>query len=1101
MTRSGERAGRRVVAAALCVLAASLLGVGAPAGALASTGQPPAPTGVLGTVAGSAGSGRALAVAEEPAGIASLGRGLVVADPGSNAVRVVTGSGASRLLVGAEQPGFNGDGRPAASALLDGPEAVATDAAGDVAVADTFSNRIRLVAAADCSRACALGLSSTVAGDIYTVAGDGALGYTGDGASATAAELGAPEGVAFDAGGDLLVADTENGRIRLVAATTCQEGCPFGLASTVAGDIYTIAGTGDRGVPVSGEPATSSPLPMPVGLATDPAGDLFVAVSGASEVVMVAAESCESECGFGLADTTAGDLYVLAGTGVAGAAATGVTATASELDGPAAVAVMPSGDLVVADTLGDEVLLVASATCHAGCPFRLGPLAAGDLYRVTGDGRPGFAGDGEPAVDGHLAAPSGLAVDPAGDLVVADTGNDRLRMVAASTCRTACAFGLPATTAGDLYAVAGTGVSHFSGDGGSAVGAELDAPAAVAAGPGGEVAIADAGNERIRLVAGTRCHSSCPFGLARTAAGDLYTVAGTGGTGARTAPSPGRSAPLDDPAAVAFGPDGDLVVAEAGSGTVQLLTAVTCRAHCPYGLASTRAGELYTLAGTGRGGDGASGLAARATALDDPSGLAIAPDGDLLVADTGNDVVRLLAATSCHAGCPFGLARTTAGDLYTVAGDGRLGTGGLGGPARRAELASPGGLALDAAGDLVLADTLANRVLLLAGHSCTAGCPYGLSRLVDGRLYELAGDGRLGSGGDGGPARLARFSEPRGVAVGSDGTVFVADSGNDEVQAVAALSCARDCRFGLGSTRPGDLYLVAGNGRCSVGPDGEPASARPLAVPVALATAGSGALLVVEAGNDDVRSVSSSPARGFVEVAGSGAVAPFDAPEWSAGSLPAAVVAAAALPSGGFLLATATGRVAVHGPAPGDRSFAAVHPTSPVVAVAPGPGGVGWYLATSLGAVYGVGEARSSRAPRGVSAAHPIAAMAATPSGRGYWLADADGQVYAVGDATAYRLPASSSTSPVVAMATTPGGRGYWLVRADGTVEAAGDAVGAYRGPAGGAPFVAVLGCQSRSAYRLVGRDGAVYSFGCAGDGAGRSTRSASPVVAAVVAG
>ena len=105
-------------------------------------------------------------------------------------------------------------------------------------------------------------------------------------------------------------------------------------------------------------------------------------------------------------------------------------------------------------------------------------MTVGDIYTVAGDGTAGTAGDGGPATSADLGVPEGIAVNASGDLVIADTGNNRVQLVAAADCSSNCPFGLSATTDGDMYTVAGDGTQGFAGDGGSAIGAELDQPPA-----------------------------------------------------------------------------------------------------------------------------------------------------------------------------------------------------------------------------------------------------------------------------------------------------------------------------------------------------------------------------------------------------------------------------------------------------------------------------------------------------------------------------------------------------------------------------------------------------------------------------------------------
>ena len=235
----------------------------------------------------------------------------------------------------------------------------------------------------------------------------GASDLVGDGCRATAAALDlngglAPDGVAVDTHGDLLIVDSYHGRVRMVAASTCSSSCPYGLASTTAGDIYTVAGgestLGDGG------PATAAII-SPQGLTFDASGDLIFADAGSDRVRMVALKNA-----------------------------------------PVSI---------------------------AGEPF---DAIAGDIYTVAGDGASGSSGDGGPATAATLSAPSGVAFDPAGNLLITDTYDNLVRMVAASNCSSSCPHGLASTTAGDIYTVAGGGASGL-GDGGPATAATLNTPA------------------------------------------------------------------------------------------------------------------------------------------------------------------------------------------------------------------------------------------------------------------------------------------------------------------------------------------------------------------------------------------------------------------------------------------------------------------------------------------------------------------------------------------------------------------------------------------------------------------------------------------------
>jgi len=217
---------------------------------------------------------------------------------------------------------------------------------------------------------------------------------------------------------------------------------------------------------------------------------------------LIAAESCASDCPYGLAATTKGDIYTIAGTTEAnfyyGEA---IPATEAVLYRPEGLAVDDAGDLLISDSGNQRVRLVAAATCSSNCPFGLPATTKGDIYTITGTGTPGFSGDDSAASDAEIFEPHGLAVDNAGNLLISDTNNERVRLVAHGNCAGECGYGLTATTKNDIYTIAGNGRIGSSGDGGSARAAELSGPSSLAIGNTGDLLISDTGNARIRQVA------------------------------------------------------------------------------------------------------------------------------------------------------------------------------------------------------------------------------------------------------------------------------------------------------------------------------------------------------------------------------------------------------------------------------------------------------------------------------------------------------------------------------------------------------------------------------------------------------------------------
>ena len=371
---------------------------------------------------------------------------------------------------------------PATSAQFRDPYGVAADAAGDVAIADFTDQRVLVVAG---GTGTFYGQNVT-AGHIYIAAGNGKHGFSGDGGPAAMAELNFAYGVAADAAGNLVIADSSNNRVRVVARSA---GTFYGRSMT-AGDIYTVAGDGTAGFSGDGGPATRASLNFPRGVAVDGSGNLVIA-DGASNRIRVVAATAGTFYGQSM---TAGDIYTVAGDGTAGFSGDGGPATRAAFSSPEGVAVDGSGNLVIADTNNNRVRVVAVSTGT----FYGQSMTARDVYTVAGDGTAGFSGDSGPATSAEIHGPPGIAVDGSGNVLITDTGADRVRVVAA---RTGTFYGL-SVTAGDIYTLAGDGTAGFSGNGGPAAGAELSGPTGITVNGAGNVLFADTSNTQIREISG-----------------------------------------------------------------------------------------------------------------------------------------------------------------------------------------------------------------------------------------------------------------------------------------------------------------------------------------------------------------------------------------------------------------------------------------------------------------------------------------------------------------------------------------------------------------------------------------------------------------------
>jgi len=258
-----------------------------------------------------------------------------VADSGDNTVREITPDGLIHRIAGTGVPGvgFAGPtGFPATLSSLDYAQDVAVDAHGNVYVADTYNNRVVKV---------------TSQGEVFTVAGDGTAGYSGDGRLAAFAQLNEPSGVAVDAQGNLYIADSSNNVIRRVDAKT-------GTITTVAGNFTADkANDGLGGFSGDGGPATSAQLNDPQGVAVDGAGDLFIADTFNNAVREVTPA--------GTISTVVNSASANGGTPPAGGETNNVAPTASKLSGPYGIGIDPAtDDLYIADTHNSKIAEVTN---------------------------------------------------------------------------------------------------------------------------------------------------------------------------------------------------------------------------------------------------------------------------------------------------------------------------------------------------------------------------------------------------------------------------------------------------------------------------------------------------------------------------------------------------------------------------------------------------------------------------------------------------------------------------------------------------------------------------------------------------------------------
>lgn len=623
-------------------------------------------------------------------------------------VRRIGPDGRVTLAAGSGEFGPSGDNGPAVDARFNIPVGVAVDREGNLFIADVRLNRVRRVRPDGIIEAFAGGMMRE--DDV------------GDGGNALDAMLNAPRGLVADAEGNLYIADQNHHRVRRVDR---------------GGVITTVAGTGEAGYSGDGGPATLARLNQPAYLALDAAGNLYVTDLGNNRIRRI---------------DRSGVITTVAGSGERGVGGEGTPALTTPLALPGRVAVDAAGNLYIPEQGANRVRRVAPD---------------GTIATVAGrvSFRP-FGGDGGPATEAALSLPTAVLIDRNGNLLIVDTGHNRLRVVNARGMIATFAggvgkSGIAATDAvlveprggvrdaqgntyiadqghfrilkvdpqGILTVIAGVGAPGYSGDGGpalqAAIGGHVDGLAVDAA---GNLYVPDLDNRRVRRI---------------DASGVITTVAGNGRSGFSGDGGPATRAMLS--AAfwnVAVDAAGNLYIADGGNHRVRRVD--------PNGIITTVAGngsDTYS-------GDGGPALEA---GIPGPDGLFVDAAGNLYIGDTADFRIRKVSRD---------------GIITTVAGNGEFGDEGDGGPAVAARISSPENVTVDTAGNLYFADADNERIRRVA---------------PDGTITTIAGTGRTGFAGDDGPAAQARFNRPADLYLDAAGNLLIADELNHRIRIITGL--------------------------------------------------------------------------------------------------------------------------------------------------------------------------------------------------------------------------------------------------------------------------------------------------------------------------
>ena len=685
-------------------------------------------SGIITTYAGGHGNatsgdgGLATAAAMLPSAIATDNNGNVyILDTNSKTVRMVNPAGTISLYAGGGSPASgNGDGGTAIAAKFFNPTGLATDSNGNLFISDTGSYSVRRV---------------DKFGNISTYAGS-TVGYSGDGGPATSAQLLSVTGIATDPAGNLYISDSGGDYVRMV---------------TPAGIISTLAGAGIAGTILDGLPADRARLSSPTGIAADAFGNVYIAlppVNGVVQIVTHPERFPQTKVG----SSSLMQRLILENNGAASIKLTSFTFNGdfalAAVPGPQSNACQQTTTLVTGFSgyCTFDVVFTPTAEGIRSFPLTivsndtpptltqtltstgLGSALAttsGQMYIVAGkrNGVSGVRGDGGPATAATLGNPNGLAVDSTGNFFFSEYSYCQIRRVDGKT-------GFLSTIAG---ATAACSQQQPTGDGGPATAATFQYVGAVAIDSNNKIYISD-GSFGIRVI---------------DTGGTIHTYAGTGpgatcgysGDGGQA-----TSAQFCGISGIAFDKNNNLYIADTQNNVIRMIA--------PTGIVYTVAGSK--AAGAGFSGDGAAATAAQ---LNGPTGVAVASNGDIYIADYQNQVIRKVTVLT-------GKISTIAGQHGTSAylGDGYL--------ASRASLNFPFALAIDAANDLFIADR-SNSVI----------------RKIDtnGYITTYAGNYALISGGYNGdalPATETQLSLPSYVAVSSSGYVFILDTQNRVIREV-----------------------------------------------------------------------------------------------------------------------------------------------------------------------------------------------------------------------------------------------------------------------------------------------------------------------------
>ncbi len=637
----------------------------------------------------------------EPTGLAIDSKGNVfIADMTDYLIRKVDANGVITTIAGnttlcQDSTTLCGDGRKATNAELNYPTGITADASGNVYIADTENHRVRVVNLQ--STAIVVAGIRINPGTINTIAGNGApcvrpTNPCGDGGNARSANLKFPQGVAVDSQGNIFIADAGDHRIRVVSSN--------GLINAYAGNGTPcgnpVQGCGD------GTPAVSASLNNPWQISVDSSDNLYVTDPIENRLRVV--------------DAGTKTITTIAGTGVAGFNGNYENASSAQLNNSRGVWVDSTGAVTIGDTGNQMVRRISN-----------GLIAA-----VVGGGN---GGDNGPATSAILSASHDVALDSAGNLYIADTANNRIRMVTPGD-------------QGNIYTIAGNGTAGFVGDNAPATLARLNQPFGIAIDQFNDIYIADTSNYAVRLV--------------NQNSGIITTIAGNGHPCAKSTAACGDGGPATyaqfiRPTKVATDGAGNIYIADAGANKIRMINS---------------SGVIMTFAGTGlacanplAGNCGDDGPATQAE-LNGPFSVAVDGQGNIFIADTNDNRIRKVDSVT-HL-------------ITAYAFDGRNAFGPEHVPALHSSYNTPQYINLDPRGNMYVSGSdffyVVQRISAVDGTVMSVAGPAG-----DPKYYGFKGDGQNAS-----KANLNNF----GATIDGSGHLYIADGGNNRVRLVTLAAGA-----------------------------------------------------------------------------------------------------------------------------------------------------------------------------------------------------------------------------------------------------------------------------------------------------------------------